>query len=76
MDVSSLIEEQQIAIALQMSMQCPEIEDEASTMPIATTADIALSSPLPVHSDQVFITFLRNPRSFSIFIIFNFVIFA
>ena len=66
-------EEEQVAIAIQRSMQYPEGEE---TPPIATATHDALGPPLSVHSDEVFITFLRNPHSFSIFIIFEFLIFA
>ena len=76
MDPSSLSEEQQIAIAIQMSMQYPEIEEMTSSMQIATTADDAIGPPLSVQPDKVFITFLCNPHSFSIFTIFHFLIFA
>ena len=76
MDLSLISEEQQIAIAIQRSMQYPEMEETPSSMPIATTADDAIGPPLSLHSDEVFITFLCNPHSFSIFTIFHFLIFA
>ena len=69
-------EEEQIAIAIQRSMQYLEMEETPSSMPIATTADDAIGQPLSVHSGEVFITFLRNSHSFSIFKVFHFAIFA
>ena len=76
MELSSLSEEVQIAIAIQMSMQYPEMEETPTMMPIATATDDGLGSPLSVDSDEVFVTFLCNPRSFPIFKVFDFAIFA
>ena len=76
MDLSLLSEEDQIAIAIQMSMQYPEMEETPSIMPITIATEDALGSPLPMQSEQVFITVLCNPRSFPIFKVFDFAIFA
>ena len=75
-ELSSLSEEVQIAIAIQRSIQYPEIEDTPSIMPIATATDDDLGSLLSEDSDEVFVTFLCNPPSFSIFKVFDFAIFA
>ena len=69
-------EEEQVAIAIQRSMQYPEIEETLSRMPIATATDDGLGSPLLMQSEQVFVTFLCNPRSFSILKVLDFVIYA
>ena len=80
MELSSLSEEVQIAIAIQRSVQrsvqYPEIEETPSIMPIATATDDDLGSLLSEDSDEVFVTFLCNPPSFSIFKVFDFAIFA
>ena len=76
MELSSLSEEDLVAIAIQMSMQYPDMEETPSIMPSTIATDDGLGSPLSVDSDEVFLTLLCNPSSFSIFKVFDFAIFA
>ena len=72
MDLSLISEEQHIALAIQRSMQYPEMEETPSSMPIATTADDAIGPPLSVHSDEVLSPFyaILIPFPFSQLFIF------
>ena len=51
-------EEEQIQMAMQLSIKHTEMKGQDSRKPISTATDDVLSSPLPKHLVQVCITFL------------------
>ena len=59
MDLSEQIEEQQIAIAIEMSMQYPEMEETDSSGPNTAATDDTHASPHPIDSEQVRIELLE-----------------
>ena len=67
-NLSALNEEEQIAIAIHMSMQCSEMEEVQPSISLATSIDDSRGSPLLIHSD-VCISFLSIPHSFFLFLI-------
>jgi len=51
-DLSALSEEEQIAMAIQMSMQDSEMEETDSSRPTTSATDDTQASPLPMDSEQ------------------------
>lgn len=54
-DLSALSEDEQIAMAIQMSMQDSETEDSDASRPTTAATDNTEGSPLPMDTDQVFV---------------------
>lgn len=54
MDLSALSEEEQIAMAIQMSMQDSEMEESDASRPTTAATDNTEASPLPMDTEQVF----------------------
>ena len=57
MDLSALSEEEQIAMAIQMSMQDSEMEESDTSRPTTGATDDTQASPLPMDTEQVSILF-------------------
>lgn len=53
MDLATLSEEEQIAMAIQMSMQDSEMEDSDASRPSTAATDNTVASPLPMDTEQV-----------------------
>ncbi len=53
MGIANLSEEEQIAMAIQMSMQDSEMEDSEASRPTTAATDNTVTSPLPMDTDQV-----------------------
>ena len=53
MDLAALSEEEQIAMAIQMSMQDSEMEDSDASRPTTAATDNTEASPLPMDAEQV-----------------------
>ncbi len=53
MGIANLTEEEQIAMAIQMSMQDSEMEDSESSRPTTAATDDTMTSPAPMDTDQV-----------------------
>ena len=52
-DLSALSEEEQIAMAIQMSMQDSEMEESDTSRPTTAATDNTGASPLPMDTEQV-----------------------
>ena len=53
MDLSALSEEEQIAMAIRMSMQDSEMEESDTSRPTTAATDDTQASPLPMDTEQV-----------------------